>query len=124
MTQPVEADVLDRLMSEIHRRAAVLPVGSYTTKLIQGGVPVMGAKIAEEAAEVVDAAASKSAPDNQHLIYEACDLIYHLWVLLGSRGIRVDDLRTELARREGTSGIVEKQQRQQHPESSPSRILD
>lgn len=116
MNKPVEADVLDRLMSEIHRRAAALPPGSYTTKLIQGGVPAMGAKITEEAAEVVDAAADESAPDNQHLIYEACDLIYHLWVLLGSRGINVDDLRSELARREGTSGIVEKHQRQPKPE--------
>lgn len=106
-------DVLDRLMAEIHRRSQELPEGSYTTQLIRGGVDAMGAKITEEAAEVVDAAANAAAPDNQHLIYEACDVIYHLWVLLGSRGITVDDLRTELARREGTSGIQEKNQRSQ-----------
>jgi phosphoribosyl-ATP pyrophosphohydrolase len=105
-------DVLDRLMSEIHRRVAELPEGSYTTKLIRGGVPAMGAKITEEAAEVVDAAQRTLAPDNGHLVYEACDLIYHLWVLLGSRGVTVDQLRLELARREGTSGLEEKRQRQ------------
>ena len=65
----------------------------------------------EEAAEVVDAAEKHAAPDNQHLIYEACDLIYHVWVLLGSRGISVDDLRQELERREGTSGLEEKRRR-------------
>ncbi|MFN3192249.1 MAG: phosphoribosyl-ATP diphosphatase [Aureliella sp.] len=104
-------DTLDRLMGEIHRRAKTLPPGSYTTKLIQGGVPRMGAKILEEAAEVVEAAENAEEGDNGHLIYEACDVIYHLWVLLGSRGITVDDLRSELARREGTSGLVEKANR-------------
>ena len=114
--QPPAADVLDRLMSEVHARAAELPPGSYTTKLLQGGVAKMGQKIMEEAAEVVDAAEKSSSPDNQHLIYEACDLIYHMWVLLGSRGITVDQLRQELARREGTSGLEEKRQR-----TSPDR---
>jgi phosphoribosyl-ATP pyrophosphohydrolase len=109
--QQPSADVLDRLMSEIHTRVRDLPVGSYTTKLVQGGVAAMGAKVLEEAAEVVAAAEQTTSPDNHHLIYEACDVIYHLWVLLGSRGISVDDLRNELARREGTSGLEEKRQR-------------
>lgn len=108
---PVEPDVLDRLMAEIQHRASVLPEGSYTTRLIRGGVDQMGAKIMEEAEEVVQAARQAESPDNQHLIYEACDLIYHLWVLLGSRHISVDQLRTELARREGTSGLEEKRSR-------------
>jgi phosphoribosyl-ATP pyrophosphohydrolase len=99
-------------MNEVHRRAAHMPEGSYTTKLIRGGVSAMGAKISEEAAEVIDAAQRSTPPDNQHLIYEACDLIYHLWVLLGSRNVTVDDLRHELSRREGTSGLEEKRQRQ------------
>lgn len=116
-------DVLDRLMQQIHLRAKSLPVGSYTTKLITGGVPAMGAKVTEEAAEVVDAAtqltalleASPSSPEalsaREHLIYEAGDVIYHLWVLLGSFGIELDDLRAELERREGTSGLEEKRRR-------------
>lgn len=103
--------MLDRLMEQIHQRVLELPENSYTTKLIRGGVTKMGSKITEEAAEVIDAAMKSAAPDNQHLVYEACDLIYHLWVLLGSRGISVNDLRMELARREGVSGLVEKQNR-------------
>lgn len=110
--QPIP-DVLDRLMSEVHVRVRDMPSGSYTTKLIEGGVAKMGAKIMEEAGEVVDAAERSASPDNQHLIYEACDVIYHLWVLLGSRGISVNDLRSELTRREGTSGLEEKRQRNQ-----------
>lgn len=104
-------DILDRLMAEIHDRAAKLPQGSYTTQLIAGGTDRIGAKITEEAAEVVEAAQQTRSPDNQHLIRESCDLIYHLWVLLGSRGITVDDLRAELIRREGTSGLDEKRSR-------------
>lgn len=103
-------------MAEIHQRAKDMPAGSYTTKLIEGGVAKMGAKIVEEAAEVVEAAEQverDSSQSHSHLIYEACDLIYHLWVLLGSRGITLEQLRSELARREGTSGLEEKRQRSQ-----------
>lgn len=110
-------DTLDRLMAEVHRRVESMPEGSYTTHLIRGGVAKMGAKITEEAAEVVDAAANSNPDDNQHLVYEACDLIYHLWVLLGSRGISVDDLRSELQRREGTSGLEEKRNRTRKSEA-------
>jgi phosphoribosyl-ATP pyrophosphohydrolase len=104
-------DTLDRLMAEVHRRAQQMPEGSYTTQLIAGGVPKMGAKILEEANEVIEAAANDDPGARAHLVYEACDLIYHLWVLLGSRGISVDELRQELARREGTSGLEEKRRR-------------
>ena len=119
------SDVFERLMRQIHERAHELPPGSYTTKLITGGVPAMGAKIQEEAAEVVEAAAALQAAltaagtptaiealaERQHLIYEAGDVVYHLWVLLGSFGITVDDVRQELERREGTSGLEEKRRR-------------
>lgn len=119
------SDVFHRLMNQIHDRARTLPPGSYTTKLITGGVPAMGAKVQEEAAEVVEAAgalqAAQSASgtpsavdalvERQHLIYEAGDVLYHLWVLLGSFGITVDELRQELERREGTSGLEEKRRR-------------
>ena len=119
------SDVFDRLMDQIHQRAHTLPPGSYTTKLITGGVPAMGAKVQEEAAEVVEAAAALQAAqtasgtpvaitalaERQHLIYEAGDVLYHLWVLVGSFGITVDELRQELERREGTSGLEEKRRR-------------
>lgn len=119
------SDVLDRLMQQIHERARTLPAGSYTTKLITGGVPAMAAKVQEEALEVIEAASAlqvarlasgspidiAALKEREHLIYEAGDVIYHLWVLLGSFGITTDELRHELQRREGTSGLQEKQRR-------------
>src|SRR5687767_6769431 len=119
------SDILDRLMLQIHDRARTLPPGSYTTKLITGGVPAMGEKVLEEAGEVVEAAAALQAAqaaggsptsvdalaERQHLIHEAGDVIYHLWVLLGSFGVTLDEVRQELERREGTSGLEEKRQR-------------
>ncbi len=118
-------DVLDRLMAQIHERVQSLPENSYTTKLIQGGVEKIGDKIREESAELIEAAAeyrtvldetggTASADRDatrKHLVHEACDLIYHVWVLLGSQGVSVDDLRAELERREGMSGLEEKRQR-------------
>lgn len=103
-------DVFDRLMSQLADRVANRPAGSYTTQLVDGGVERMGAKILEEAAEVIEAAADG---ERDATIYEACDVLYHLWVLLASAGIGVDDLRRELARREGVSGLEEKARRTQ-----------
>lgn len=102
------ADVFDRLMNEIHQRVQTLPEGSYTTNLIKGGVPAIAAKIREESEELIEAA---DEDDRKHFIYEACDLIYHTWVLLGLKNVTVDELRSELERREGTSGIAEKNAR-------------
>lgn len=101
-------DVFDRLMQQIHERVQTKPSGSYTTKLVEGGVPAIAKKIREEADELIAAA---DEDDRSHFIYEACDLIYHTWVLLGLKGVSVDELRSELARREGISGIVEKNSR-------------
>jgi len=116
-------DIFDKLMVQVHQRAQTLPEGSYTTKLIQGGSAKMGAKILEESLETVLAAAQcdtlKSTAGSadslekahSHLVYEACDVIYHLWVLLGSHGVTVEQLRRELERREGVSGLEEKKSR-------------
>lgn len=109
-------DVLDRLMAQLHERATQLPEGSYTTQLVRGGIPKIAAKILEEAHEVVEAAGEPGTEGRDHTIREACDVIFHLWVLLATRGISVDDLRTELIRREGVSGLKEKASRNQnHP---------
>jgi phosphoribosyl-ATP pyrophosphohydrolase len=114
----INSDIFDSLMEAIHQRAAQLPEGSYTTKLIRAGTTKMGAKILEEALETIVAAQdfklAQSSTESDHqkarsqLVYEACDVLYHLWVLLGSNGITTQELRTELARREGVSGIQEK----------------
>jgi phosphoribosyl-ATP pyrophosphohydrolase len=110
-------DILDRLMTELHQRASELPAGSYTTKLLQGGIPAIAKKIREESDEVIEAAGEPGEAGKSHTIREASDVIYHLWVLLASRGISVDDIRNELERREGVSGLEEKRRRGQEPVS-------
>jgi len=98
----------DRLMAVIEDRKRNPPEKSYTTRLFAGGVAKIGAKIREEAAETVEAAAEPGSAGRQHLIYEAADLVYHLFVLLGHCDVSLAELEAELARRFGISGIDEK----------------
>jgi phosphoribosyl-ATP pyrophosphohydrolase len=87
------------------------PARSYTTALFDGGVEKIGEKIVEEAAEVVEAARETGPQGRDHLVHEAADLIYHLLVMLGHRDIPLNDVRAELARRFGVSGLDEKESR-------------
>ena len=105
---PQSLEPLDRLMSTLALRAKTLPAGSYTTKLMQGGVPLLGRKLLEEAGELVEAASEAGDAGREHFVYEAGDLLYHTLALLAFRGVSLDEVAAELARREGTSGLVEK----------------
>lgn len=98
-------------MAIIEDRRANPPEKSYTTKLFNGGVPKIGEKIIEEAAEVVEAAGEPGEEGRKHLVYEAADLIYHLFVMLGYHEIPLSEVEAELARRFGVSGIDEKASR-------------
>lgn len=98
-------------MAVIEDRRNNPPEKSYTNKLLQGGVPKIGEKIIEEAAEVVEAAAESGEQGRNHLIHESADLIYHLFVMLGHAKITLAEVETELARRFGISGIDEKASR-------------
>lgn len=113
LTVPESLAPLNRLMSTLAERAAERPAGSYTTKLLDGGPVAIGAKIREEAEELIEAAEKPMDQDNsrEHTIHEAGDLLYHTLVLLAWRGISLDEVAAELARREGTSGLTEKASR-------------
>lgn len=128
------ADVFQQLMAVIEDRWTKRPPDSYTTRLFAGGVQKMGAKVVEEARESVEAAAEletllAAAPPEAgtasvevdakraHLVYEAGDLIYHLFVLLAAHQISLDDVAGELSRRFGTSGLAEKAARSSQPKS-------
>ena len=106
-------NVLHQLMTVIEDRKANPPEKSYTTQLFRGGVDKIGAKIEEEAREVVAAAGEAGEDGRQHLIYEAGDLLYHLFVMLGHRSVRLDEVETELARRFDMSGLDEKASRKE-----------
>jgi phosphoribosyl-ATP pyrophosphohydrolase len=103
--------VLARLMAVIEDRKRNPPERSYTTNLLAGGVEKIGAKITEEAAEVVEAAAEPGEQGRAHLVYEAGDLLYHLLVMLAHRDVGLEQVEAELARRFGVSGIEEKESR-------------
>ena len=73
-----------------------MPEGSYTTSLFQSGVNKMAQKVGEEAVETIIEACNGS---NERLIYEGADLLYHLIVLLTSKGLSIEDLANELIER-------------------------
>ena len=98
-------------MQTLRQRAKQRPPGSYTTKLLEGGSDKIGGKIREEAEELIEAARESGDAGREHFIYEAGDLIYHTMVLLAWRGVDLDEVAGELARREGTSGLAEKASR-------------
>ena len=98
-------------MGVIEDRRANPPPKSYTTSLFQGGVDKIGGKIVEEAAEVVEAAGEPGDAGRTHFIYEAADLLYHLFVMLGYKGVALSEVEAELARRFGISGLDEKEAR-------------
>ncbi len=81
---------------------------SYTAKLLSAGPSKCAKKMGEEAIETVLAIASES---DQEVADETADLLYHLFVALRSRGISLDSVGESLAKRQGMSGIVEKQNR-------------
>ncbi len=104
--------ILTRLMATIEDRKANPSARSYTSMLMSEGVEGIGAKIMEEAAEVVDAArAAEGGPGRDHLIHEAADLIYHLLVALAHCDVRLEQVEAELAGRFGASGLDEKASR-------------
>ena len=89
-------ETLGGLAETIRRRAETGSAASYTRRLLDGGVDAYGAKVLEEAEEVVRAARSEG---NTRTIEEAADLLYHLFVLLRGQGIELDDVAQELQRR-------------------------
>lgn len=99
------ADTLARLETVIAGRLGGDPSASYVARLHARGLGKIAQKVGEEATEVVIAALSG---DDAELTGEAADLVFHLLVLLGARGVPLEAVLAELARREGTSGIVEK----------------
>jgi phosphoribosyl-ATP pyrophosphohydrolase/phosphoribosyl-AMP cyclohydrolase len=87
---------LSELQRFIEKRHEEMPEGSYTTSLFQSGVGRMAQKVGEEAVESVIEA---MAGNDERLIYEASDMIYHLMVLLTSKGLKIEDLAIELQKR-------------------------
>jgi phosphoribosyl-ATP pyrophosphohydrolase len=97
--------ILAQLMAVIEDRKAKRPENSYTMTLFNGGIDAIGAKVCEEAAEVVDAASVAHEDRGYSVTYEAADLLYHLLVMLAYCDVPLIDVEEELARRFGKSGL-------------------
>lgn len=87
---------LTELQNFIEKRHEEMPEGSYTTSLFKDGLNRMAQKVGEEALEAVIEAVNGT---DERLIYEGSDMLYHLIVLLTSKGLRIEDLAAELAER-------------------------
>ncbi len=105
---PPRPDILDRLAATIASRRDADPAASYVAGLLAKGDDAILKKIGEEATETVMAAKDG---DKLRITAEVADLWFHCLVLLVRHGLGPDDVRAELARREGLSGIAEKASR-------------
>ncbi len=109
MTEP---NIMTALMGVIwDRKRNPSRERSYVVELMRGGVAKIGAKIVEEAAEVVEAGDEPGEAGRQHLVKEVADLVFHAAVLLGYRDLDWAAVEAELAQRFGISGVTEKESR-------------
>src|SRR5215467_227244 len=102
--------VLDRLYAVIHSRKGADPETSYTARLFSRGRQQIAKKLGEEA---VEALIEGIRGDKAKLVGESADMLYHLLTLWAATGVKPKAVWTELARREGLSGIAEKASRKQ-----------
>ena len=101
------------LAATIDARAASGAEASYTRKLLDKGAEHCARKLGEEAVETVIAAVEN---DRAHLVAGSADLIYHLLVLLKSRGVSFADVEAALAQRTSMTGLEEKASRKRDRE--------
>ena len=99
-------EVLEELIFTIRERKKSTSHESYTKKLLDDS-SLCREKVMEEIKELIDALNEKS-----NEVHEAADAIYHILVLLEANDIKVEDVMNELKKRQGTSGLVEKANRQ------------
>ena len=102
-------DLLSALEATIRARRGADPDSSYVARLFAKGRAKIAQKLGEEATETIIAAIED---DKAELTKEAADLVFHLLVLLADAGLSLDDVRAELGRREGVSGLEEKSSRE------------
>lgn len=102
------SDILNRLADLLEQRKTADPSSSYVAKLYAKGMDSILKKVGEEATETVIAAKGGKKED---IIYETADLWFHTLVMLAKADLKPQDVLDELARREGLSGIDEKNAR-------------
>lgn len=104
------SDVLNRLAELLEERKQADPQSSYVANLYAKGMDAILKKIGEEATETIIAAKDG---DQQKIVYETADLWFHCMVMLAKAGLNPQNVLDELARREGLSGLAEKESRKE-----------
>ena len=84
---------LSELQDFIEERHRQMPEGSYTTSLFRDGLNRIAQKVGEEALEFVIEAVNGT---DERMIYEGSDMLYHLLVLMTSKGLRIEQMAEEL----------------------------
>jgi len=97
---------------EVLDRRSADPAHSHSARLLSRGTTKVAQKFGEEAVECLIEAV---AGNNPALISESADVLYHLMVMWVAAGIEPADVWSELARREGISGVIEKASRLRSP---------
>jgi len=100
--------ILKKLTETLEARKKDDPSKSYTASLYRDGLEAILKKVNEEAFETIIAARQG---DNKDLVHEVADLWFHTLVLMAHKNLSAEDILNELSRREGTSGIEEKESR-------------
>lgn len=100
---------LNLLEARLRERAKAPPTESYTRQLLDKGTVKCAKKLGEEAVELIIASVSEG---DERVVAECADVIYHMLVMLLSRGLSFSLVEEELQRREGKSGLQEKASRQ------------
>ena len=106
-------DIFSKLFAVIEQRKNQTEIEkSYVASLMAKGEKEMNHKIMEEAQELCEAVLEgKNQKAKKHQIYEICDLLFHTFVLASYKNIELTEIKVELERRFGTSGIEEKKNR-------------
>jgi phosphoribosyl-ATP pyrophosphohydrolase len=101
-------NTLEKLDATLTARKSATPESSYTAKLLSQGTEKCAKKFGEEAFELAMACVLGNKTNTTN---EAADVLYHFLVLLQSADVRLSDVMAVLEKREGTSGLVEKENR-------------
>ena len=104
------SQIIEQLSEILEDRKQQSADESYVASLYHKGLDKILKKVGEESTETVMAAKDG---DKDHLVYEVADLWFHTMILLANEGKSGQDVLTELERRFGTSGHVEKASRKE-----------
>ena len=101
-------NILEKLDQILRDRKKEKPENSYVSSLYEKGNVYVNEKILEEANEYIEATMNEN---KKHIVHEAADLIYHILVLLEANEIKIEEVMTELKKRQNKSGLQEKASR-------------